>query len=73
MSEQETSIYVHEIQSIAALDGELHLYHEGGTIVFNTTTLFSDLPIITRLVIQEQKIETETILTELKQITDETI
>lgn len=47
-------VYVHEINCIGASNGELYLSHEGGTVVFNVSTLFSDLPTIVRLATNEQ-------------------
>ena len=44
--EEKSCCYVHETHSIGCSDGELYLSHEGGTIVFNVTTLFADLPSI---------------------------
>ena len=77
MSEQETSIYVHEVESLAASNGEIYMGHSNGVIVFNVSTLFQDLPHLIDMVVGENKIEQEEglkrIQESLKQITDETI
>ena len=66
LKELEDHIYVHEVTCLGASNGELHLSYDGGTVVFNAITLFNDLPTIVRLVMQEQKAETERVLTDLK-------
>ena len=71
--EEKSCCYVHETHSIGCSDGELYLSHEGGTIVFNVTTLFADLPSIVRMVVEEQKKEQERTLNSLKEETNEII
>jgi|TARA_B110000908_G_scaffold77049_1_gene92732 hypothetical protein len=71
--EEKSCCYVHETHSIGCSDGELYLSHEGGTIVFNVTSLFTDLPTIVSMVVKEQKKEQERTLNSLKQETNEII
>jgi hypothetical protein len=70
---KESYTYVHETHSIGCSDGELYLSHEGGTIVFNVTSLFTDLPTIVSMVVKEQKKEQERTLNSLKEETNEII
>lgn len=67
--------YIHEISSLHCSNGELHIsygddnWEKGNyvqkTLVFNTDTLFRDLPTIVRLVCKENKKEQEQIMNEL--------
>tara|TARA_R110000765_G_scaffold77162_1_gene151679 strand:- start:3268 stop:3495 length:228 start_codon:yes stop_codon:yes gene_type:complete len=66
LKEENEITYVHEVNCIGASDGELYLSHEGGTVVFNTTTLLADLPTIVRLVKREYAQELERIINDLK-------
>ena len=59
--------YIHEINSIACNNGELYLGYDNSTLVFNTDTLFRDLPIIIELVCKENKKEQERIMQQLKE------
>tara|TARA_R110000782_G_scaffold59905_1_gene124105 strand:+ start:126 stop:335 length:210 start_codon:yes stop_codon:yes gene_type:complete len=63
------NIYVHEIQTIWADSGELHLECEQGSIVFNMQTLFNDLPAILSLCIEEQEKNKKEILKEICKLT----
>jgi hypothetical protein len=59
--------YIHEINSIACNNGELYLgYDDNSTLVFNTDTLFRDLPIIIDMVCKENKKEQKRIVKQLK-------
>ena len=59
------SIYIHEIESIACNNNELYLSYNNTTLVFNTDTLYKDLPTIIDMVCKENKKEQERILQEL--------
>lgn len=67
LKEENEITYVHEVQCIGASDGEIYLSHEGGTVVFNTTTLLADLPTIVRLVKREYANELDRVTNDLKQ------
>tara|TARA_R110000787_G_scaffold221381_3_gene330066 strand:+ start:413 stop:637 length:225 start_codon:yes stop_codon:yes gene_type:complete len=67
LKEENDITYVHEVQCIGASDGELYLSHEGGTIVFNTTSLLADLPTIVRLVKREYANELARVTEQLKE------
>ncbi len=59
--------YIHEINSIACNDGELYLsYGDNTTLVFNTDTLYKDLPTIINMVCKENKKEQEQTLQDIK-------
>ena len=60
------TIYIHEIDSIACNNSELYLSNNNNTVVFNTATLFRDLPTIIEMVCKENKKEQERILHQLK-------
>ncbi len=60
------SKYIHEINSIACSNGELYLSYDNTTLVFNTDTLYKDLPTIIEMVCKENKKEQERILHQLK-------
>ena len=67
LQEENEITYVHEIQCIGASDGEIYLSHENGTVVFNTTTLLTDLPTIVRLVKKEYANELARVIEQLKE------
>ena len=71
LKEENEITYVHEIQCIGASDGELYLSHENGTVVFNVSTLFNDLPTIIRLATNEQLKENNRIINEMQNPTNE--
>jgi len=52
-----SSVYVHEINSLHCVDGELYMHYgdinEEKTIVFNVRSLFADLPSIIDMVSSE--------------------
>ena len=59
--------YIHEISTIHASNGELYIgYGDNNHIVFNTDTLFKDLPSIVEMVCKENKKEQERIIHQLK-------
>mgnify|MGYP003659613324 CR=1 FL=1 len=67
LKEENNITYVHEVTCIGASEGELYLSHEGGTIVFNTTSLLADLPTIVRLVKREYANELARVTEQLKE------
>ena len=71
LEEENDITYVHEIQCLGASDGELYMSYEGGTIVFNVSTLFNDLPTIIRLATNEQIKENNRIINEMQNPTNE--
>ncbi len=60
--------YIHEINSLQASNGELYIGYGDNNehLVFNTDTLFRDLPTIIDMVCKENKKEQERILHQLK-------
>ncbi len=58
--------YIHEIDTLHASDGDLYISYNNNTLVFNTDTLFRDLPTIIDMVCKENKKEQERILHQLK-------
>lgn len=57
------STYIHETHSLSCDNGELSMYGDFGTLVFNCESLFIDLPIIVRLV-YEARAETDKMIKE---------
>ena len=60
--------YIHEINTLHASNGELYLGYGDNNehIIFNTDTLFRDLPTIIEMVCKENKKEQERIIHQLK-------
>jgi len=60
--------YIHEINTLHASNGELYIGYgdNNNHIVFNTDTLFRDLPNIIEMVCKENKKEQERIIHQLK-------
>ena len=60
--------YIHEINTLHASNGELYIGYGdyNNHIVFNTDTLFKDLPSIIEMVCKENKKEQERIIHQLK-------
>ncbi len=60
--------YIHEINTLHASNGELYIGYGDNNehLVFNTDTLFRDLPTIIDMVCKENKKEQERILHQLK-------
>lgn len=64
--------YIHEINTLHASNGELYIGYgdDNEHLVFNTDTLFRDLPIIVELACKENKKEQQRILQQLKESTN---
>ena len=64
--------YINEIESIACENGELYLSNNKTTLIFNTDSLYKDLPLIIDLVVKEnsksQKLYNEQLKETLKQL-----
>ena len=59
--------YIHEIDSIACNNSELYIsYNNNNTLVFNTDTLYKDLPTIIDMVCKENNKEQKRIIQLLK-------
>lgn len=71
LKEENEITYVHEITCLGASDGELYLSYEGGTVVFNVSTLFNDLPSIIKLATNEQLKENNRIINAIQNSTNE--
>ena len=61
--------YIQEINTLHASNGELYIGYgdDNEHIVFNTDTLFKDLPSIIEMVCKENKKEQERIMQQLKE------
>lgn len=62
------STYIHEIHTIYASNGELHLINNNNEIIFNMQTLFNDLPAILHYCIKEQENNKKNILKEINKL-----
>ncbi len=53
------TIYIHETHTLFANDGELHLLYDSGNydkeLIFNVESLYTDLPTIIRLCVEQKK------------------
>jgi hypothetical protein len=55
MSKKHTQLYVNETHTLSQSNGELYISGENFEIVWNTETLFMDLPFIIRLVLKARE------------------
>jgi hypothetical protein len=55
MSKKRKQLYVGETHTLSQSNGELYISGENFDIVWNTETLFTDLPFIIRLVLQARE------------------
>ena len=62
----EKQMYVHETQQMSMSNGELYLYGEFGTIVWNCETLFLDLPHIIDYALKARVTTDEQIKSQIK-------
>jgi hypothetical protein len=69
METQWQNKYIHETQSMSCDNGELYLYGEFGTIVWNCETLFSDLPYIIKMVYKERQAVDQRVKEQIEEIT----
>lgn len=62
--------YIHETHTLFANDGELHLLYDSGDydkeLIFNVESLYTDLPTIIRLCVEQKKQMDENTLERLK-------
>jgi hypothetical protein len=55
MSKKHKQLYVSETHTLSQSNGELYISGDNFDIVWNTETLFTDLPFIIRLVLQARE------------------
>jgi len=61
------TIYISETHTLSCSDGELYLSGDFGEIVWNTETLFTDLPIIISMVLKARKETDKMIIESIKE------
>lgn len=67
MNKKTKHIYVHETHTLSQSNGELYISGENFDIVWNTETLFTDLPFIIRLVLKAREETNERISEALRE------
>jgi hypothetical protein len=67
--EKITNIYIHETHSLSCSNGELYISGENFDIVWNTETLFTDLPHIIKMVLDSRKETDKRIKEEIEELT----
>ena len=61
-------IYIPETHSLSQSDGELYIEGENFSIVWNCETLYTDLPIIVRMVLEAREETNNRIKEQLKEL-----
>lgn len=65
------NIYIHETHSLSCSNGELYISGENFDIVWNTETLFTDLPYIIKMVLASREETDKRIKDQLKEQLEE--
>ena len=63
------NIYIHETPSLSCSNGELYISGENFDIVWNTETLFTDLPYIIKMVLASREETNNRIKEQLEELT----
>lgn len=69
MSKKTKTIYISETHCLSQSNGELYISGEDFDIVWNCETLFTDLPIITKMVLEARGETDKRIKEDLEQLT----
>lgn len=69
MSKDLKNIYIHETHTLSCENGELYIEGDFGSIVWNTETLFTDLPHIIRMVLKARAETDKRIKEDIEEIT----
>jgi hypothetical protein len=69
MSKKQKQMYVHETHTLSQSNGELYISGDFGEIVWNTETLFTDLPHIINMVYKSREETNKIIREQIEEIT----
>lgn len=69
MKFKKKNVYIAETHTLSCSNGELYIEGDFGEIVWNCETLFTDLPHITKMVLQAREETTQRIKEDLEQLT----
>jgi len=71
MSTEFKNVYIHETECLSCSNGELYITGEDFEIVWNTETLFTDLPYIIKMVFASREETNKRIKDQLKEQLEE--